>query len=220
MPRRLRLDARAHERVRGRLLLRRAPRAPREETQPVITWPEGNGRLVPHLYECPRAKRSLGWPRPTSRRRAGGRAGSRSRCHRRRRQPAGYRADHVIFAAPRFVAKRVIRPWRDAPPAFLADFEYGAWMVANLTLRDRPKSRGFAFRLGQRVLRQPVARYVVATHQRAMTRARPSSRTTTRSATTTRARRGRASSTRAGPTGRSVALHHLSARSPRAPRRS
>ena len=43
--------------------------------------------------------------------------------------------------------------------------EYGAWMVANLTLRDRPESRGFPTAWDNVLYDSPSLGYVVATHQ-------------------------------------------------------
>jgi hypothetical protein len=34
----------------------------------------------------------------------------------------------------------VVRPYRDNPPPHIAEFHFGAWMVANLTLKDRPEA--------------------------------------------------------------------------------
>jgi hypothetical protein len=80
----------------------------------------------------------------------------------------GVRAERVIFAAPQFVAGAVVRPYRDAPPAHLEAFRYGAWMVANLTLTARPRARRRSERAmaWDNVLRDsPSLGYVVATHQ-------------------------------------------------------
>ena len=49
----------------------------------------------------------------------------------------------MICAAPRFVAKRLVRDFRLDLPAHLQEFEYGSWAVANLHLRDRPAEVGF-----------------------------------------------------------------------------
>jgi Flavin containing amine oxidoreductase len=138
-----------------------------EDTQSVVTWPEGNGRLVGHLYEKVEDRVRLGLAAadiaPFER---GGAAGVEVVAIGNAGNVEGYRADQVIFAAPRFVAKRVIRPWRDAPPPFLGEFEYGAWMVANLTMRDRPRSPGFPFAWDNVFYDSPSLGYVVATHQR------------------------------------------------------
>ncbi len=141
-----------------------------EDTQPVITWPEGNGRLVSHLYDRAKDKVRLGLAAaeivPFERGDRGARDGVEVTALDEHGTLLGFRADQVIFAAPRFVARHVIRPWREDPPAFLAEFEYGAWMVANLTLRDRPKSHGFRFAWDNVLYDSPSLGYVVATHQR------------------------------------------------------
>jgi len=140
----------------------------RAEAQPIITWPEGNGRLVSHLSARAAGHVRLGVAAydvaPTD---TDGRAGvdvlaladDGSRA-------IGFRADHVIFAAPQFVARAVLRPYRESPPEHASAFTYGAWMVANLTLRERPKSRGFSFAWDNVLYDSPSLGYVVATHQR------------------------------------------------------
>lgn len=78
----------------------------------------------------------------------------------------GVIADYLVFACPKFVARHVIRPYREDPPEHLASFEYGAWMVANLHLRTRPSSRGFPMAWDNVLYDSPSLGYVVATHQR------------------------------------------------------
>lgn len=142
-------------------------RAAGAEPQPIVTWPEGNGRLVAHLYDRAHNNVRLGlaaWDvAPFAR---DGREGVEVIAVDASGALVGFRADRVVFAAPRFVARRVVRPWRDSPPPFLAEFDYGAWMVANLTLRERPKSRGFPFAWDNVLYDSPSLGYVVATHQR------------------------------------------------------
>ena len=48
----------------------------------------------------------------------------------------GIHAKHVIFAAPQFIAARVIRDYRD-----VHDFVYGSWLVANLTVQPSIRCR-------------------------------------------------------------------------------
>ena len=55
----------------------------------------------------------------------------------------GFHADQVVFAAPQFLTRYLLRPYREQPPPHVAAFEYGTWMVANLTLKDRPQSAAF-----------------------------------------------------------------------------
>jgi hypothetical protein len=42
----------------------------------------------------------------------------------------GWQAKRVILAAPRFLARHLVRPYRTDPPAHLEAFEYGTWLVA------------------------------------------------------------------------------------------
>lgn len=164
-------------------LLYFAGRVARAESdyQPVITWPEGNGRLVAHLARsigaAPGAgdRARTGWAvaelRPVQREdgsegvdlvalTADGPNGKPT--------AMGIHADRVILAAPQFLARYLIRPWRDDPPAHLQDFDYGPWMVANLHLRDRPRGRGFPLCWDNVLWDSPSLGYVVSTHQRGL----------------------------------------------------
>ncbi|HWQ32684.1 MAG TPA: FAD-dependent oxidoreductase [Blastocatellia bacterium] len=141
----------------------RLPR-PGHETQPFITWPEGNGRLIAHLYNQAKAQVRTGLAVtdlvPTD---SGvdviavAYDGSTA---------VGIHADQVIFAAPHFLSRFVIRPWRENPPAHVAEFHYGSWMVANLHLNERPASRGFPLAWDNVLYESPSLGYVTATHQR------------------------------------------------------
>ena len=77
----------------------------------------------------------------------------------------GLHADRVIFAAPQFVAKHVIRDYRREPPRHIAEFQYAPWLVANLTLRDPPGGLGFPLAWDNVLYESPSLGYVVATHQ-------------------------------------------------------
>lgn len=144
---------------------------PNVESQSLITWPEGNGRLVSHLFERTKSNVQLdraavelipveenGQPRVDV-----------TTIDREGRNPRGFRADRVIFAAPQFMARYVVRPYRDNPPPHIAEFQFGSWMVANLTLKDRPKprsTRDFPLAWDNVLYESPSLGYVVATHQR------------------------------------------------------
>lgn len=143
--------------------------APGRDPQPIITWPSGNGWLVGKLYERARSKVRLGLAvadvNPVAR---DGKELVEVVALGRAPQAVGLRADRVIFAAPQFIAGKVLRPYRDAPPAHLTSFQYGAWMVANITLsgRPRPRARGEHAVAWDNVLYDsPALGYVVATHQ-------------------------------------------------------
>ncbi|HEV7889376.1 MAG TPA: FAD-dependent oxidoreductase [Pyrinomonadaceae bacterium] len=146
---------------------------PGAEAQSLLTWPEGNGRLVRHLYEKARARVRLGLAvadvRPSQSLKEGvevvavTRDGGGS---------VGLRAGHVVFAAPQFMTRYLIKPYREgACPPHVAEFEYGAWMVANLFLEDRPRGGyGFPLAWDNVLYESPSLGYVVATHQRGLDR--------------------------------------------------
>jgi hypothetical protein len=143
---------------------------PGDEAQSLITWPEGNGRLVAHLYNRAKSRVRLGLAVseiiPT---------GTNSRpgvdvvaVDYDGRSASGFHAERVIFAAPHFLTRYIIRPYRDRPPAHASEFDYSAWMVANLFLKDRPFSRGFPMAWDNVLYESKSLGYVVATHQRGL----------------------------------------------------
>ena len=161
-------------------------RRPGAESQPLITWPEGNGRLVRHLYEQARARVRLGLAvadvRPREFQKGSGAAEDERRGARDGvdvvavthdgKNPVGFRAEQVVFAAPQFLTKYLLKPYREgALPAHVREFEYGAWMVANLFLEERPRqAAGFPLAWDNVLYESPSLGYVVATHQRGLDR--------------------------------------------------
>ena len=144
--------------------------APGKDPQAVLTWPAGNGFLVDKLHAKARAKVRCGLAAldvaPVVR---DGKAGVDVIAIGKAPLAVGIHAERVIFAAPQMVARVAVRPYREAPPAHLSAFEYGAWMVANITLSGRPANRTRAPRpilAWDNVLYEsPSLGYVVATHQ-------------------------------------------------------
>lgn len=122
------------------------------DQRPVITWPEGNGRIVQFLSRELIPHKNLVAVHVTP---------SGEVIAARKNFTWGVRARRVIFAAPQFVAQYAI-PTRTAS----RDFTYGSWMVANLTLRDRPRSHGFPLAWDNVLYESPSLGYVAATHQR------------------------------------------------------
>jgi protoporphyrinogen oxidase len=145
---------------------------PGAEAQPLITWPEGNGRLAGYLHEHARANVRLGVMAieliPTDA--AGQHRVDVVAVDRATNQVAGFHADQVIFAAPHFLTRHLLRPYQDDAPRHVAAFEYGSWMVANLFLKDRPPGRGFPLAWDNVLYESPSLGYVVATHQLGMDR--------------------------------------------------
>jgi len=130
---------------------------PGRRSEPMITFPEGNGRLIAHLAKS--AKIDTGWLVtsliPT------GHGVDVVAMSRDGRHLRGIHAEQVILAAPQFIAARVVRGFdRD-----VSDFTYGSWLVANLTLRGRPESTGFPLAWDNVMYDSPSLGYVVATHQ-------------------------------------------------------
>ena len=143
---------------------------PGVESQSLITWPEGNGRLVQHLFQ--QAKTNIQLDRAAVELVPVENGVEVITVDREGRAPRGFRARRVIFAAPQFIARYVVRPYRDNPPSHLAEFQFGSWMVANLTLKDRPKlaPRDFPLAWDNVLYESPSLGYVVATHQRGLDR--------------------------------------------------
>jgi phytoene dehydrogenase-like protein len=131
------------------------------EAAPFLTWPEGNGRLVSHLA-------GLAGPRLRLGALVAEVVPSRDRvsitCVEPDGRVRGLRAEHAVLALPRFLHGYLLGPRGGAPSRPPAPV-YGAWMVANLTLHDRPGSRGFPLAWDNVLYDSPSLGYVVATHQ-------------------------------------------------------
>lgn len=136
-----------------------------DESQPFITFPEGNGRFVSHFVD---------------------RVGE----HIRRSMMAvsivptdkgvnviclndgvlrGIHCEKLIFASPIFTAPYLIRGFREDAPFAAEEFQHNAWFVANLFLKDRPKPRfakDFPLAWDNVLVESPSLGYVNATHQK------------------------------------------------------
>jgi len=71
----------------------------------------------------------------------------------------------AVCAAPRFVATRVVRELREAPPPYVRDFTYAPWVVANVTVSEHPAGRGVPLAWDNVSFTSESLGYVVATHQ-------------------------------------------------------
>ena len=144
---------------------------PNVESQSLITWPEGNGRLVNHLVD--RVKAQVQLDRAVVELTPAQDGVEVVTIDSSGREPRGFRAQHVIFAAPQFLTRYVIKPYRENPPPHISEFQFGSWMVANLTLKDRPKPsspRDFPLAWDNVFYESESLGYVVATHQRGIDR--------------------------------------------------
>ncbi len=135
-----------------------------EESQPFITFPEGNGRFVNHLAE--RVKDKIERSHmvvsivPT--------AGGVDAICLNEGELWGFHCERVIYASPIFTAPYVIRGFREDAPFAANEFQHNAWFVANLFLKDRPNPRfakDFPLAWDNVLYESPSLGYVNATHQ-------------------------------------------------------
>ncbi|MGE5195410.1 MAG: flavin monoamine oxidase family protein [Deltaproteobacteria bacterium] len=146
-------------------------RSPGAEAQPLLTWPEGNGRLVDHLRAAIAERMRLGWAVSEIIPAAGEAAGVDAvAVSHDGSDVLGIHARNAIFCAPHFLAPHLIRGFKDLRGADAAEFEYGTWLVANLLLRDRPLETGFPLAWDNVLYNSPALGYVTATHQQGIDR--------------------------------------------------
>lgn len=136
-----------------------------DESQAFITFPEGNGRFVRYLAEAVQDKIFKSHVVVSVIPNDNGAdviclAGGELR---------GFRCEKVIYASPIFTAPYVIRGFAAGPPFATSEFQHNAWFVANLFLKDRPKSRfarDFPLAWDNVLYESPSLGYVNATHQK------------------------------------------------------
>ena len=136
-----------------------------EESQPFITFPEGNGRFVGYLSEKVKNKilrsHMVVSIVPSEK-------GVDVICLADG-QLRGFRCEDVIYASPMFTAPYVIRDFGQDAPFSASEFHHNAWFVANLFLKDRPKARfarDFPLAWDNVFYESPSLGYVNATHQK------------------------------------------------------
>ncbi len=137
------------------------------EHQPLMTWPEGNGRIMAHLSTRAGLRLKIGCATTQIRPTANADRGPMEIIGVKTdtQHVFGFRAEHVIFAAPQFLAPRLIDGFSERTGRQVNEFQYGSWFVANLHLRDRPRERGFPLSWDNVIHDSRSLGYVVATHQ-------------------------------------------------------
>ncbi len=139
-------------------------RKPGISAEPLLSWPEGNGRIVNHLHDRVAASmvtQTLAFdviPEENGVRVLVMDGATR--------QTRAILAEHVVLAVPRFIAHKIVRPWREKAPLGAGEFETSPWLVANITLREHPASNGFGLAWDNVIYASRSLGYVVATHQR------------------------------------------------------
>jgi protoporphyrinogen oxidase len=135
--------------------------------QALLTWPEGNGRVVAHLAQNAAGKihteTTVTEVRPASETETRLEVAAMTR----EGTVMGYRAKRVLWAIPQLLATRLIAEFADdrERAAAAKQFRYGCWLVANLCLSDRPQSVGFPPAWDNVFYESESLGYVVATHQ-------------------------------------------------------
>ena len=130
------------------------------DSQEVITWPEGNGRIVDYLastvgsVRCSHAVCSI---------KQDADGVIVSAFDTVAEEAKAFRAERVIFAAPQFLAPRLIVGW--STERVLTSFRYGAWVVANIHLRDRPRETSGMMAWDNVFMDSHSLGYVASTHQ-------------------------------------------------------
>jgi protoporphyrinogen oxidase len=140
-----------------------------EESQPFITFPEGNGKFINFLHDKIKDKTRLKTVVieiiPNEK------GVDVIYLNVETGIIRGLRAEKAIFAAPIFTAKYLIRDFKQNAPAHLKEFEHNAWFVANLFLKDRPKPRftkDFPLAWDNVLYESPSLGYVNSTHQKGL----------------------------------------------------
>jgi len=145
----------------------RAGLAANADSQSVLTWPEGNGYLVSQLNAL-----------------VGKHVEKNTLVFSIESSPSGtlvdtlntvdnsctrYIAKNVVFCGPRFVASKVIQGYSSdsAPGAIkaLESIDYAPWVVANISLKDRPQSSGAQMAWDNVSYYSKSLGYIVANHQ-------------------------------------------------------
>lgn len=133
------------------------------ESQPVITWPAGNGQIVQYLADqfgdqlkCSHAVTSIEDQDD---------GGIHVRAFDTKASSTiDFVAEDVIFAAPQFIAPHVIADWPTETRS-VKSFRYGGWVVANVTLSGRPAESGYEMCWDNVIVDSQSLGYVAATHQ-------------------------------------------------------
>ncbi len=141
---------------------------PGAESTPLMAWPEGNAHLVAWLSALNRSairtRTLVTGVEPGSD--DDGRPRVDVHCLSEETNTLfGIHAERAILATPVFLNRYLVDPWRDAPPRWIAGFEHSPWLVANLTLRDRPAEFSFPMAWDNVLYESPSLGYVNAVHQ-------------------------------------------------------
>ncbi len=141
--------------------------APESDYQEVVTWPEGNARLVAELRKPldGRSKANHTVVSVESKGEGVEIVALHAEPGGGEAKVVGLRARYAIMATPQFVNARIVKGMQGARLAAAQSFDQSPWMVANLQLSARPSGAGFPLCWDNVIYQSPALGYVVATHQ-------------------------------------------------------
>ncbi|TWT53484.1 hypothetical protein Pla22_11130 [Rubripirellula amarantea] len=134
------------------------------ESQAVITWPEGNGRIVHHLADHTGDRIQSGYAVASVEQNPGSDVTVIS-LDVKTNQWHSHRCEQVIFAAPQYMAAHLISDLPSSRLQASKAFQYSAWVVANVHLSDRPQEHGFPMCWDNVIYGSNSLGYVTSTHQ-------------------------------------------------------
>ncbi|MFV0388752.1 MAG: FAD-dependent oxidoreductase [Pyrinomonadaceae bacterium] len=141
-------------------------RAPGEDSQSFITFPEGNGKFVNHFTS--KVKDNIHSNALVTEIIPNNATVDVIYLNTKTNTPRQVTAKNVIFASPVFTAPYMIRGFSSDLPFDSKQFAHNAWFVANIFLKDRPKNnfaRDFPAAWDNVFYESPSLGYVSATHQ-------------------------------------------------------
>ena len=135
-----------------------------QESQEVITWPEGNGRVVDYLKDVADDQIQTGLGVFEVKAGTNTELAQVAALDTKTRRPVGYRSEQVVFAAPQMMAKYLIHGFSESGRDSTG-FRYGSWLVANVHVKERPENAGFPMAWDNVIRDSRSLGYVTATHQ-------------------------------------------------------
>ena len=138
--------------------------APGSEEQPLLTWPEGNGRFVSHFMGAVGERFRPGLLATRIRSLSAGGGAEVLAIDRRSREPLRLACKKVILAVPQYLRPYILDS--DAAAGDVAEpFRYGSWLVANLHVEREPEGNGWPMSWDNVLYDSPSLGYVNANHQ-------------------------------------------------------
>ncbi len=114
-----------------------------EKPAEFLTWPEGNGRVVAHFQNALQNRIRTNVMATEIENEANSSNVRVRAIDFTSGKAIKYHAKQVICAAPAFVARRLVKSLDQKDQCAWSSFRYTPWVVANISLKQVPKSRGF-----------------------------------------------------------------------------